>query len=168
MLIGLRVAFKPTKSTLEKTIKRRQFIQSTASFVREVDKFIRNPAIKDHPLRQVSKHVWMLFSPEGFPTPESQGMMCNISVVNTRNSLVIIDSGASVQIGEMVIRQIKAELKFGDGSNIYTRNGRMLSEREELLQRVALCNTSLNSGLFPEEKLGIAAWLNRRNYHFDQ
>jgi hypothetical protein len=168
MLIGLRVAFKPTKSTLEKTMKHRQFIQSTTAFGRKVDEFIRNPAIKDHPLRQVSKHVWMIFSPEGFPTSENQGMMCNISVVNTRNSLVIIDSGASVQIGEMVIRQIKAELKFGDGSNIYTRNGRMLSEREELLQRMASCNASLNSGLFPEEELGIAAWLNQRNYHFDQ
>jgi hypothetical protein len=151
MLIGLHVAFKPTKSTLEKTIKRRQFIQSIAAFGRKVDEFIRNPAIKDHPSRQVSKNVWMLFSPDGFPTPENWGMICNITGINTRNSLVIIDSGASVQIGEMAIRQINAELKFADGSNIYTRNGRTLSEREELLQRVASCNASLNSGLFPEE-----------------
>ena len=93
--------------------------------------------------------------------------MCNITVVNIRNSLVLIDSGASVQIGEMAIRQINAELKFGDGSKIYTRNGQRLSEREELLQRAASCNASLNSGLFQEE-LGIAAWLNQRYYHFDQ
>ena len=149
-------------------MKCRQFIQSTAAFGRKVDEFIRNPAIKDHPLRQVSKHVWMLFSPEGFPTPENWGMICNITGINTRNSRMIIDSGASVQIGEIAIRQINAELKFGDGSNIYTRNGRMLSEREELLQRMASCNASLNSGLFPEEELGIAAWLNQRYYHFDQ
>lgn len=149
-------------------MKHRQFIQSTAALSREVDEFIRDPAIKDHSRRQVSKHVWMIFSPEGFPTSENQEMMCNISVVSTRNSRMIIDSGAALQISEMAIRQINAELKFADGSNIYTRNGRTLSEREELLQRVALCNTSLNSGLFPEEKLGIAAWLNRRNYHFDQ
>ena len=114
-------------------MKRRQFIQSIAAFGRKVDEFIRNPAIKDHPRRQVSKHVWMIFSPEGFPTSENQGMICNITVVNTRNRLVVIDSGASVQIGEIAIRQINAELKFGDGSKIYTRNGRMLSEREELL-----------------------------------
>ena len=149
-------------------MKHRQFIQSTTAFGRKVDEFIRNPAIKDNPLRQVSKHVWMIFSPEGFPTSENQGMMCNISVVNTRNSLVIIDSGASVQIGEIAIRQINAELKFGDGSKIYTRNGQRLSEREELLQRLASCNASLNSGLFPEEELSIAAWQNQRNYHFDQ
>ena len=102
-------------------MKHRQFIQSTTAFGRKVDEFIRNPAIKDHPLRQVSKHVWMIFSPEGFPTSENQGMMCNISVVNTRNSLVIIDSGASVQIGEMVIRQINAELKFADGQHLHEK-----------------------------------------------
>lgn len=61
-----------------------------------------------------------------------------------------------------------AELKFGDGSKIYTRDGRMFSDRQELLQYVASCNASLNSGLFPEEELGIAAWLNHRYYHFDQ
>ena len=149
-------------------MKRRQFIQSIAAFGRKVDEFIRNPAIKDHPRRQVSKHVWMIFSPEGFPTSENQGMICNITVVNTRNRLVVIDSGASVQIGEIAIRQINAELKFGDGSKIYARDGRMLSDRQELLQHVASCNASLNSGLFPEEELGIAAWQNQRNYHFDQ
>ena len=149
-------------------MKRRQFIQSIAAFARKVDEFVRDPAIKGHPLRQVSKHIWMIFSLDGFPTSESRGMICNITGINTRNSRVIIDSGASVQIGKMAIRQINAELKFGDGSNIYTRNGRMLSEREELLQRMASCNASLNSGLFPEEELGIAAWLNQHYYHFDQ
>lgn len=109
-------------------MNRRQFIQSTtafatlstieftpwqtiSAFAREVDEFVRGPAIKDHPLRQVSNHVWMIFSPDGFPTPENQGMMCNITVVNTSKGLVVIDSGASVQIGEMAIRQINAVLK---------------------------------------------------------
>ena len=137
-------------------MKHRQFIQSTAALSREVDEFIRDPAIKDHPRRQVSKHVWMIFSPEGFPTSENQGMICNITVVNTRNRLVVIDSGASVQIGEIAIRQINAELKFGDGSKIYTRNGQRLSEREELLQRAASCNASLNSGLFPARHRRLA------------
>ena len=49
-------------------MKCRQFIQSAAEFSREADEFVRGPTIKGHPLRQVSKHVWMLFSPEGFPT----------------------------------------------------------------------------------------------------
>lgn len=81
--------------------------QSIQAFAREMDDFVRGPAVKDHPLRQVSKHVWMIFSPDGFPTPENQGMMCNISVVDTAGGLVVVDSGASVQIGEMAIRQLK-------------------------------------------------------------
>jgi hypothetical protein len=44
--------------------------QSINAFAREVEDFVRGPAVRDHPLRQVSKHVWMIFSPDGFPTPE--------------------------------------------------------------------------------------------------
>jgi glyoxylase-like metal-dependent hydrolase (beta-lactamase superfamily II) len=81
--------------------------QSINAFAREVEDFVRGPAVKDHPLRQVSPHVWMIFSPDGFPTPENQGMMCNITFVDTARGLVVVDSGASVQIGEMAIRQIR-------------------------------------------------------------
>lgn len=81
--------------------------QTVSAFARDVDEFVRGPAIKDHPLRQVSRHVWMIYSPDGFPTPENQGMMCNICFVDTAKGLVVVDSGASVQIGEMAIRQIR-------------------------------------------------------------
>jgi glyoxylase-like metal-dependent hydrolase (beta-lactamase superfamily II) len=85
--------------------------QAMGAFAREVDDFVRGPAVKDHPLRRISPHVWMIYSPDGFPTPENQGMMCNITVVNTAKGLVVVDSGASVQIGEMAIRQIGKTLK---------------------------------------------------------
>ena len=35
--------------------------QAVAAFAREVDDFVRGPAVRDHPLRQVSPHVWMIF-----------------------------------------------------------------------------------------------------------
>lgn len=105
-------------------MKRRDFLRSAAAaaalgaaefapwqamnaFAREVEDFVRGPAVKDHPLRQISKHVWIIFSPDGFPTPENQGMMCNLTFVDTPKGLVVVDSGASVQIGEMAIRQIR-------------------------------------------------------------
>lgn len=83
--------------------------QNIAAFAKEVDEFVRGPAVRDHPLRQVSPHVWMILSPDGFPTPENQGMMCNLTFVDTAKGLVVIDSGASVQIGEMAIRQIRKQ-----------------------------------------------------------
>ena len=85
--------------------------QSINAFARELDEFVRGPAVKDHPLRQVSKHVWMIFSPDGFPTPENQGMMCNITFIDTAKGIVVVDSGASVQIGEMAIRQLRKTFK---------------------------------------------------------
>jgi glyoxylase-like metal-dependent hydrolase (beta-lactamase superfamily II) len=105
-------------------MNRRQFLHNAAAFgaltaaefapwqsinavAREMSDFVRGPTVKDHPLRQVSKHVWMIFSPDGFPTPENQGMMCNITFVDTPKGLVVVDSGASVQIGEMAIRQLR-------------------------------------------------------------
>ncbi|MFZ2266771.1 MAG: MBL fold metallo-hydrolase [Azonexus sp.] len=84
--------------------------QTLNALAREVDDFVRGPTVKDHPLRQVSKHVWMIFSPDGFPTPENQGMMCNITFVNSRQGIIVVDSGASVQIGEMAIRQLRKTL----------------------------------------------------------
>ncbi len=85
--------------------------QAVSAFARELEDFVRGPAVKDHPLRQISKHVWMIHSPDAFPTPENQGMMCNITFINTAKGLVVVDSGASVQIGEMAIRQIKKQFK---------------------------------------------------------
>ncbi len=85
--------------------------QGIGALAREVDDFVRGPAVRDHPLRQLSPHVWMIFSPDGFPTPENQGMMCNLTFVDTAKGLVVIDSGASVQIGEMAIRQLGRQWK---------------------------------------------------------
>lgn len=59
-----------------------------------------------------------------------------------------------------------ARMYGGDGSKIYLREGRMLSDRLELLQRVATCNANVNAGWFPEEEASVAAWLNARYYHF--
>jgi len=85
--------------------------QAVSAFARELEDFVRGPAIKDHPLQQLTPHVWMIYSPDGFPTPENQGMMCNITFIDTAKGLVVVDSGASVQIGEMAIRQIKKQFK---------------------------------------------------------
>ena len=109
-------------------MQRRQFLRNAAglsallavecapwsgmlALAREVDDFVRGPVVRDHPLRQISPHVWMIHSPDAFPTPENQGMMCNITFVDTRDGLVVVDSGASVQIGEMAIRQVRKQWK---------------------------------------------------------
>ena len=54
----------------------------------------------------------------------------------------------------------------GDGSKMYTRDDRLISNKRELMQRVASCNAMVNSGFFPEEEGAVAAWLNEQYYHF--
>jgi len=77
-------------------------------FAQAVDDFLRGPPVKDIPARQISKRVWLIYSPDSFPTPENRGMMGNITFVITEKGVLILDSGASVQIGEMAIRVIKS------------------------------------------------------------
>lgn len=56
----------------------------------------------------------------------------------------------------------------GDGSKMYTRDGRVLSDKLELLQRVGACNAQMSSGWFPEDEGNVAAWLNKQYYHFSK
>lgn len=69
--------------------------------------FIEGPPVADIPAKQVSAHTWMIFSPDGFPTPENRGMMSNVIFVVTTAGVVVIDSGASLQIGQMALRMIR-------------------------------------------------------------
>ncbi|MEY4083154.1 MAG: hypothetical protein RL483_523 [Pseudomonadota bacterium] len=77
------------------------------AFASQADDFLRGPPVKDIKPQQLSKRVWLIYSPDSFPTPENQGMMCNVTFVVTQKGVAILDSGGSVQIGEMVLRMIK-------------------------------------------------------------
>jgi glyoxylase-like metal-dependent hydrolase (beta-lactamase superfamily II) len=73
----------------------------------QAQEFIEGPPVGDIPAKQLSAHVWMIFSPDGFPTAENRGMMSNVIFVVTTTGVVVIDSGASLQIGQMAIRMIR-------------------------------------------------------------
>jgi glyoxylase-like metal-dependent hydrolase (beta-lactamase superfamily II) len=100
-------------------MKRRHLLLATAAvggvalvpeahlFAQQAQEFIEGPAVADIPAQQLSKHVWMIYSPDGFPTPQNRGMMANIIFVVTSVGVVVIDSGASLQIGQMAIRMIR-------------------------------------------------------------
>jgi glyoxylase-like metal-dependent hydrolase (beta-lactamase superfamily II) len=76
-------------------------------WAQQTQDFIEGPPVADIPAQQLSKHVWMIYSTDGFPTPENRGMMANIIFVVTSVGVVVIDSGASLQIGQMAIRMIR-------------------------------------------------------------
>lgn len=72
---------------------------------------IEGPPMPDIPATELTDNVYVILSPWGFPTEANQGMMSNITFVITEQGVVVIDSGASLQIGEMALRQIR---KFTD------------------------------------------------------
>ena len=100
-------------------IKRRQWLIGSAALggaalwpearllAQQTQDFIEGPPVADIAARQLSSHVWLIFSPDGFPTPENRGMMANVIFVVTSAGVVVIDSGASLQIGQMAIRMIR-------------------------------------------------------------
>lgn len=59
--------------------------------------------------------------------------------------------------------------RFGgpEGSEIYTRANRKINTPSALTQQITACTTMLNLGLFPEDELNIAAYLNRQYYKFE-
>ncbi|HRP64575.1 MAG TPA: MBL fold metallo-hydrolase [Thauera sp.] len=79
-----------------------------SAFAADMDDFIRGPAVPDIAPQQLSPHVWMIYSRDGFPTPENKGMMSNITFAVTQQGVVMLDPGGSVQIGEMALRMIRS------------------------------------------------------------
>jgi len=100
-------------------MKRRQLLLASAALggvamwpearllAQQAQDFIEGPPVADIPAQQLSSHVWMIYSPDGFPTAENRGMMSNVIFAVTTAGVVVIDSGASLQIGQMAIRMIR-------------------------------------------------------------
>ena len=78
-----------------------------------------------------------------------------------------VDLQAAPELHQKACAGCHIRMYGGDGSKMYTRDGRMLSTQLELLQRVGACNAQMNAGWFPEEEGTVAAWLNQRYYHFE-
>jgi len=83
------------------------FFDEIAEAATEVAAFVKGPPVPDRPLERISPRVFMIKAPDGFPTPENQGLMSNVTFVVGDRGVVVVDSGASVQIAEMSIRQLK-------------------------------------------------------------
>lgn len=63
--------------------------------------------IPDYPAEKISQHAWVIHGPTEQPNPENKGFMNNPLFVETDDSVVILDPGASLYAGRMVLRQIK-------------------------------------------------------------
>ena len=78
-----------------------------AAWAVEAHDFIAGPPVPDRAPVQLSPRVWMIQAPDGFPTPENRGLMANVVFAIGPQGVVVMDSGCSLQIGEMAIRMIR-------------------------------------------------------------
>lgn len=67
----------------------------------------RGPDVPDVDAVKVSEHCYTIPALGPHPTPDNFGMFSNPGFVVTDEGVIVIDTGSSVQIGEMVLRQIK-------------------------------------------------------------
>ncbi len=64
------------------------------------------PIARDYPLTRITEHVYVIHGPNEAPNKSNQGFYNNPGFVLTRGGVVVIDPGASVQAGEMVLGKI--------------------------------------------------------------
>jgi len=64
------------------------------------------PIERDYPLTKITDHVYVLEGPNQAPNREHQGFSNNPGFVLVRGGVVVIDPGASVQVGELVLKKI--------------------------------------------------------------
>ncbi|MCG8050273.1 MAG: MBL fold metallo-hydrolase [Candidatus Thiodiazotropha endolucinida] len=66
----------------------------------------RGAAIPDYAADEITKGVFVIHGPLGVPSVQNQGFINNPAFIVGEKGVLVIDPGSSVQIGEMVLRQI--------------------------------------------------------------
>lgn len=89
------------------TLSRRTILSASAAMLFAPSLYAQGKVVPDMKPVQISPHVWSIYTPHGEPTPENHGMISNVTFVVTRAGVVVLDTGGSLQIGRMAIRQIK-------------------------------------------------------------
>jgi len=59
--------------------------------------------------KKIAEHTWVILGPTGQPTPENKGFMNNPAFVITDKSVIVIDPGSSLQVGQALIEKIKKQ-----------------------------------------------------------
>jgi glyoxylase-like metal-dependent hydrolase (beta-lactamase superfamily II) len=70
-----------------------------------------NDVVRPYPAEKVSENLYVIHGPQGVPSVENQSFMNNPAWVITRDGVVVIDPGSSVQAGRMVMQQLKKTTK---------------------------------------------------------
>jgi hypothetical protein len=97
--------------------------------------------------------------------------MCRIFAILVLLAVPHIGMAANVEEGRKLVEEKNCETchhnkTMGDAKAVYLRKDRRVTSMEKLKAQVAVCNSELNLGLFPDDEEHIVAYLNDRYYRF--
>ena len=98
--------------------------------------------------------------------------MCRIFVFLAVLAVPHAGIAASIADGKALVEEKKCETchhnqTMGDAKAVYLRKDRRVTSMEKLKAQVAVCNSQLNLGLFPDDEEHIVAYLNEQYYRFN-
>src|SRR5215213_8103856 len=67
----------------------------------------KKDVVRDYPLDKIAAHTYVIHGGLGYFSVANQGFMNNPAFVVTREGVVVIDPGSSVQAGRMVMKQLR-------------------------------------------------------------
>ncbi|MDO9468107.1 MAG: MBL fold metallo-hydrolase [Thiobacillus sp.] len=70
-----------------------------------------NDVARPYPPQKIHAHTYVIHGPMGIPSVENQSFMNNPAWIITADGVVLIDPGSSVQVGRMVVAQLKKTTK---------------------------------------------------------
>lgn len=71
-----------------------------------------NDTVRTYPAQKITPDTWVIHGPQGVPSVKNQSFMNNPAWVITKEGVVVIDPGSSVQVGRMVVAQLKKTTKL--------------------------------------------------------
>lgn len=66
-----------------------------------------NDVVRSYPPQEVAAGTYVIHGPQGLPSAANQSFMNNPAWIVTADGVVVIDPGSSVQVGRMVVAQIR-------------------------------------------------------------
>ena len=72
----------------------------------------RAAEVRDYPLTKITANTYVIHGPLGYPSAENQGFMNNPGFVITKEGVVVIDPGSSLQAGRMFLKQLRTMTKL--------------------------------------------------------
>ena len=97
--------------------------------------------------------------------------MCRIFAFLIALAVPHAGMAANIAEGAKLVEEKKCETchnnkTMGDAKAVYLRKDRRVTSMEKLKAQVAVCNSELNLGLFPDDEEHIVAYLNDKYYRF--